>query len=262
MTISDSFTPQPIAYWRRRLCDTGTLELTGTTVCLTTTDASRHHYTDAQLDDFHASPRPRLPWSPPLRMTIRARFSHPDGVLQGTAGFGFWNVPWLRLHAPRTILPCAIWFFYGSQPCDMKLDLHTPGYGWKAATVDTRHWSALRLLPLAPLVVPLMNVAPLYRLLWPPIQRAVRVQEQALQNDMTQWHIYTIDWGTRYAHFFIDGQPVLKYAPSPAGPLCFALWLDNQYAIVKPWGEFGWGLLDIPGTQWLEADWLAIEKQG
>jgi hypothetical protein len=262
MNISDPFTPAPAPSWRRRLVGTGTLEPTDSTVRLVTTDATRHLYSDAQLDDFHGPPRPWLPWNPPLRMTIRARFSHPQGVLRGTAGFGFWNYPWLRLHAPRTILPCAIWFFYGSQPCDMKLDRDAPGYGWKAATVDTRRWSALRLLPFAPLAVPLMNIPALYRVLWPPIQRAVRVQEQPLQSDMTCWHIYTIDWGTQHAHFSIDGQTVLEYAPAPAGPLCFVLWIDNQYAIVKPWGKFGWGLLDIPGRQWLEVDWLAIEKQG
>jgi hypothetical protein len=37
------------------------------------------------------------------------------------------------------------------------------------------------------------------------------------------------------------------------------LWIDNQYMIVKPWGRFGWGVLDVPGQQWLETEWVAIE---
>jgi hypothetical protein len=77
---------------------------------------------------------------------------------------------------------------------------------------------------------------------------------------MTDWHVYTIDWGTVYAHFAVDGQPVLQDAPAPGGPLCFVMWVDNQYAVVKPWGRFGWGLLTIPGSQWIEVDWLAIER--
>jgi hypothetical protein len=38
------------------------------------------------------------------------------------------------------------------------------------------------------------------------------------------------------------------------------MWLDNQYMIVKPWGRFGWGLLDTPGRQWLEVDRLLIQS--
>jgi hypothetical protein len=37
------------------------------------------------------------------------------------------------------------------------------------------------------------------------------------------------------------------------------MWLDNQYAVVKPWGRFGYGLLEAPGRQWMEVDTLAIE---
>jgi hypothetical protein len=29
--------------------------------------------------------------------------------------------------------------------------------------------------------------------------------------------------------------------------------------VVKPWGRFGWGLLEAPGHQWLEVDRLVIE---
>lgn len=259
MNIYDAFSPEPIRYWRHHMCGSGTLQPTTAGVRLITRDASRRHYSDAQLDDFYTPPHPPLRWQPPLRLTIRARFSHPAGVLQGTAGFGFWNYPASHLHRLNTVMPCAVWFFYASPPSDLKLDRDTPGAGWKVATVDTRRWSALRLLPLAPVVVPLMNSRALYRRLWPRIQRAVRVQERALNADMTAWHIYTLEWGTTATRFVLDGVAVLEHAPAPAEPLSFVLWLDNQYAIVTPWGRFGWGLLDVPGEQWLEVDWLAIE---
>jgi len=53
----------------------------------------------------------------------------------------------------------------------MQLDLATPGYGWKRDhRRDAPNGPALAFL--APLAVPLMNLRPLYRVLWPPIQRA------------------------------------------------------------------------------------------
>lgn len=253
-------TSQPLT-WRQYLTGNAALEYTAASIRLVTADTTRQHYTDAQLDDAYALLRHQFRWQPPLRLTIRARFSHPADQLGGTAGFGFWNYPLILSRRQWPALPRAIWFFFASPPSDMQLDLHTPGHGWKVATIDTLRPQALLLTPLAPLATLLMQVPPLYRLLWPPIQRAVAVRETCLDVDMTAWHVYTLDWGTNCSHFAVDGQTVLAAAPSPQGPLSFVLWKDNQYAIVKPWGRFGWGLLAIPGRQWLEVDWLAIENQ-
>jgi hypothetical protein len=156
-------------------------------------------------------------------------------------------------------LPRAVWFFYGSPPSNVKLDLQTPGHGWKAATIDALRPAALLLAPLAPLAVLLMNLRPLYRALWPPIQRALNVQEATVEVDMTAWHTYVLEWGAEQARFSVDGEPVLEDAPSPRGPLGFVMWLDNQYMVVTPQGRLGWGLLDVPGRQWMEVDRLVIE---
>ncbi|NJK78689.1 MAG: hypothetical protein HC914_01760 [Chloroflexaceae bacterium] len=255
--LYDNFIPVPAAHWRRFVVGRAMLETGDNRLRLMTVDAQRQGYSNAELDDANDLPRSSFHWQPPLRLTLRARFSHPTQQLRGTAGFGFWNHPVAPGYWP--VLPRAIWFFHGSQPGDIKLDSNTPGWGWKATTIDTLRPSALALLPLAPVAALLMNIPALYRRLWPPIQQAVRVQEQLLDSAMDEWHIYTLDWGTEVAHFFVDGQPVLLNAPSPRGPLCFVAWVDNQYAIVKPWGRFGWGLLDVPGQQWLDIEWLAIE---
>jgi hypothetical protein len=37
------------------------------------------------------------------------------------------------------------------------------------------------------------------------------------------------------------------------------MWLDNQYMVVTPQGRLGWGLLDVPGSQWMAVDHLEIE---
>jgi hypothetical protein len=104
-----------------------------------------------------------------------------------------------------------------------------------------------------------MNLRPLYRALWPPNQRALNVREATVEAGVTEWHTYTIEWGTERTHFSVDGGRVLEDAPSPQGALGFVMWLDNQYMVVTPWGRLRWGLLEIPGRQWMEVDRLAIE---
>jgi hypothetical protein len=264
MHVTEDFSAPLGRHWRRYVVGNGELELTGSTLRLLNTDASARHYTDAQIDDYQGLSRRRFLWHPPLRLTVQACFSHPaendSAGIKGTAGFGFWNDPFLMTGARMPALPRAVWFFYASPPSNMKLDPDTPGYGWKAATIDAMRPNALLLAPVAPWAVLLMNVPTLYRLLWPIIQRAVHVKESAVNSEMTEWHTYVIEWGVQQSQFIVDGVSILKDAPSPRGPLGFVMWLDNQYMIVAPWGRFGWGLLSIPGRQWLEVDWLRIEK--
>jgi hypothetical protein len=266
MDVYQDFSAQLDPRWQRYLVGNGTLEPAGASLRFVNADTSPRQYTDAQLDDYQGLARRRFPWRPPLRLTIRARFSHPVGDgssgLKGTAGFGFWNDPFWMTGMRTPTLPRAIWFFYASPPSNMKLDLDMPGYGWKAATIDATRSAALLMVPFAPFAVLLMNLRPIYRALWPLIQRTVNVQEAALDVDMTEWHTYSLEWGTRQAHFSLDGTTVLENAPSPRGPLGFVMWIDNQYMVITPWGRLGWGLLDIAGRQWMEASWLSIEHLG
>ncbi|RMF01000.1 MAG: hypothetical protein D6768_11560 [Chloroflexi bacterium] len=236
----------------------GALEPTGPTLRLVTRNATAKQYTDAQLDDYQPLARRNFLWRPPLKMIVRARFSHPAGELRGTAGFGFWNDPFMMTGKRRPALPRALWFFYSSPPSNMKLDVRTPGPGWKAATIDAIRWPFFALLPLAPLAVPLMNVSRLYRACWPIGQRAIGVSEAPVPVEMTGWHTYQLEWLEKSARFAVDGQQILAAGSSPRGPLGLVIWLDNQYMIVTPWGRFGYGLLNIPGEQWLEISHVEI----
>lgn len=257
--ISEDLSAALAAHWRRYLVGVGTLEPTDSSLRFVLSGAARRRYSDAQIDDYQGLSRRRFLWRPSLKLTVRARFSHPVGTLRGTAGFGFWNDPFLMTGARLPTLPRAVWFFYGSPPSNMKLHLGMPGCGWKAATIDALRPAALVLAPLALPAVLLMNVPSLYQRLWPPIQRAINVQEVVLDADMTAWHTYELMWGEERVHFSVDGEPVLEDAPSPRGPLGFVMWLDNQYMVATPQGRFRWGLLDVPDRQWMEIDSLAIE---
>jgi len=92
-----------------------------------------------------------------------------------------------------------------------------------------------------------------------PIQRAFRVSEAPVTTGMIGWHTYVIEWGVQRTRFRVDGDLVLDSPGAPRGPLGFVAWLDNQYLVVTPWGRFRWGLLDVPGRQWMEVDWFEIE---
>jgi hypothetical protein len=245
-------------YWNKYIVGSATLEPTGSTLRFVNTDTTLRQVANAQIDDYQTLTRRQFPWRPPLRMAVRARFSHGIGQLSGTAGFGFWNDPFMMTGKRQPTLPRAIWFFYASPPSDLKLDLHTPGYGWKVATIDAARWSTLFLVPTAPLAALLMNLRPIYRSLWPTIQRSLAIQEALLDVDLTEWHTYELEWDVLSARFHVDGETVLAGAASPRGPLGFVMWLDNQYMVITPWGRFRYGRLAAPGQQWMEVDKLSI----
>lgn len=242
------------------LIGAGRLETENGVTRLALAGARRAAYSNAQLDDYAGLPRRRFPWRPPLRLSVRARFSHPAEQLRGTAGFGFWNnpIPPGMRGLPR--LPRAVWFFFSSPPSNMALALDAPGHGWKAAAFNAMQPAFYALAPFAPAGFLLMRIPALHRALWPLAQRAIGVSEAALRVDMAGWHTYTLEWWPKRARFLVDGAHVHTTPAAPPGPLGFVAWLDNQYAVVTPQGRFGFGFLDPPDAQWLALESVWIEK--
>ena len=251
--------PQLSTRWHRHEIGSGVLQSAGSALDFVVGSGVPGRYSNAQIDDHTEGPRRRFPWQPPLRLTVRARFSHPAAKLKGTAGFGFWNDPFLMSGKRLPALPRAIWFFHASPPSEIKLEPKLPGHGWQAVTVDALRPAALLLAPMALPAVLLMNIRPLYRALWPPIQHATHVSQALLEASMEEWHTYIVDWGTRRSQFIVDGRLVAGPVPSPGGPLGFVMWLDNQYMVVTPQGRLGWGVLEITERQWMEVQYFAIE---
>jgi hypothetical protein len=211
-------------------------------------------YADAQIDDYGGKPRRRYPWRPGVTLSLRARFSHSDGALQGTAGFGFWNAPFGDPTVPWPALPQAVWFFYGSAPTDLPLAAEGPGRGWFAATLDAGRWSALALTPLALPVLLLNQVGRWRRRIWPWVQAHLGISFQRLNMDMSAWRDYRLEWRPDGCAFWVDGQLVHQTPHSPRGPLGFVCWLDNQAMVATADGRFRWQTLPTTEGQWLEID--------
>lgn len=227
--------------------------------------AKEEQYTDAQIDDYAKLRRARYPWRPPLRLEVRARASHPPAhpkgtagrfALVGTAGFGFWNLPF-STKGEVLRLPDAVWFFYASPPSRMELVPGVPGWGWKAQVVHAQRPGALAagLPTLAAVTWGRIsgNHQPAAR--W--VQRLSGAQESLLDADFTEWHDYRLEWRRAEARFWVDGAEVFRAPNPPAGPLGFVAWIDNQYAIATPRGQLHFGTLNS-GPEWLELDSISI----
>jgi len=229
-----------------------------------------NHYTNAQLDDYHQEPAEggqvkRTPWlkrtrfanGPPLRMSLRARASHAAPL--GTLGFGFWNEPFTVTGAVFGS-PSVAWFFYASPPSDMALVPGVPGHGWKAATLNMGRWPGLLVAPAALAAIGLAKVPGLGRPVLDLARRFTRAHEALLDDvALDAWHTYALDWRRDVAVFTVDGVERLRAPAPPRGPLGFVLWIDNQYAVASLEGRFGFGVVPVPETQWLEVVALRIE---
>jgi len=231
----------PLKAWRATELGGGLVQQTADEISLTLPPGFASVYHDAQISDYSATARD-FDNAPPLRLEVRA---HARGEISGTAGFGFWNhafVPGERGFRP----PQALWFFFGGPRNDIALAKGVAGNGWKAATFNAKNWRFCALLPLAPLGFLLMRSGPLYDALWPLGQAAIGVSEAALNSTLLdEFHNYSIEWRADGAIFTVDGDVALRTRNVPRNRLGFIAWIDNQYAIVRPQGRFGHGLLDI-----------------
>jgi len=234
---------------------TGTVRQVGNMTYLVRHAATLAQYSNAQIDDYHV----QLNHHPPMRMTLRARFSHNADQLKGTAGFGLWNAPFAP-GSRRLRLPKTAWFFFGSPPLHIALARNIAGHGFKVATLDATRWQFLALAPTAPLGFLLMRVPWLYRHLWPIGQAAIGVSESTPRLDLTKWHAYRLDWLPNQVIFAVDDQVIHVSPYSPKGKMGFVAWIDNQYVVVTPQGNFGWGLVDADGAQQLELENIQLTK--
>ena len=261
-------------HWNTHLVGGGRVHLVDGVLQLRKPVTTGRIYSNAQIDDYQVLRRRQFLWRPPLRLTVRARFSHEltlaaeDAELpgvhnlnlaKGTAGFGFWNDPFMMTGARWPTLPRAIWFLYSAPPSNMQLALGVPGWGWKAATIDVWRWPFFALALLAPVAVPLMRLDWFYRRFWPIGQRSIGVSEKLIALSTTTWRTYVIEWYKGRARFLIDGEIILSCQTAPGGPLGLVIWIDNQYMVVTPWGSLRSGVTVSVQEERLEIEQVTIE---
>jgi hypothetical protein len=235
-SLIDTFAEKPLPHWTRLAVGPADVEWSSSRLRFVVHDAVETGLANAEIGDFRGRARPDLPWRPPLRLAVRARFSRAAEKLGGTSGFGFWNDPFGMAGGDALAPPNVLWFFCASPRSDMVTSPGMPGNGFRAEMINGGTMPA-GLLALGK------------RLLQLPIDGV----------QITDWHDYVLYWSYSEAVFSVDNREVLRVARPPAGPLGFVAWMDNQVAIARPDGEFRFGLEAVAGRQWLELDRLEIE---
>jgi hypothetical protein len=222
----------------------------------------RSQYRLAQMDDYGRTRRRDFPWQPGLTLNLEARVGASS--VPGTWGFGLWNDPFAlslgfgggtrRLPA----LPNAAWFFYAAPPNHLAFRDDIPAQGF-LAQVFRSPLIPSPLLGLGMAGVPVLLWPWMARKLRPFISRIIQGDSCALPVDVTDWHVYTLEWCSERVVFQVDGEMLCETHLSPRGPLGLVLWIDNQYAAYPPDGRISFGTLPASETHWLEIRSLLID---
>lgn len=254
--IIDTFESGPLPYWVRLVTGSADIQRLSKRLRFVVEDADATRLADAELGDYHDRPRHHLPWRAPLRMAVRARFSHPADALAGTGGFGFWNNPFRTGGGQVFAPPNALWFFCASARSDMVISPGHPGHGFRAEMINSGTMPGW----LVAVGDRLLQLPGLRSLLYRAAQTQVHAGAARLEGlETSGWHDYVLFWSRSEAVFSVDDQEVLRVQRPPPAPLGFVAWMDNQLAIARPDGEFRFGLEVVPGPQWLELDRVEIE---
>jgi hypothetical protein len=256
MNIDDTFENGALPYWVRFAVGHADIEHEPGLIRFVVDGATEGDLSDAELDDHRTVPRHKLVWQPPLRMTVRARMSHRAGEMIGTAGFGFWNDPfdWVgNVQAP----PNALWFFYASPQSDMAFMRDTRGHGWKAAMLNGGTADGFTMA-LGNFIFRLPGMS---KLVFNLAQARIRAHERILEDvSLTDWHEYRLDWLSREAAFFVDGNEVSRALNPPTVSLGFVAWVDNNATTMGPGREFDFRRIAVPQRQWMEVAHVQIER--
>jgi len=254
--IDDKFERGASPYWVRFAIGHAGIEHAPGVARFVIEGAEQGRLSDAEIDDHRTAPRGKLPWTPPLRMTVRARMSHQAGAMLGTAGFGFWNDPfdWAgNVQVP----PNALWFFYASPQSDMAFVPDVRGNGWKAATLNGGRADGLTMA-LGNFIFGLPGMS---KLVFRLAQTRIAAHEKVLDDVvLTDWHTYRIDWLSHEAIFFVDEVQVFRAPNPPKGPLGFVAWADNNCTTMGPGRDFSFTRMQIEQRQWMELSRVEIER--
>ncbi|HSQ27273.1 MAG TPA: hypothetical protein VLM80_09130 [Anaerolineales bacterium] len=220
------------------------------------------HYRLAQLDDYHHLTRSKFLWRAGSGFQLRARACEQE--IPGTWGFGFWNDPFSMgflgdTGKPRwPVLPQTAWFFFASRENHLSIRDDVPGKGSLAMTYAASNMLNMAVYPGLP-GMPFLVFRPVARLVRKVFARLLKQDAYKLDLDPTLWHTYGLKWEEEAVIFQVDYKVVFETKISPAGPLGFVLWLDNQYAAFTPQGQISYGFLPNPQAAWIEVSDVHLE---
>jgi hypothetical protein len=255
-SIVDTFAKGPSPYWIRLAVGPSDVVWKPGRLRFLVENATETQLANAEIGDYRNHLRRNLPWRPPLRMAVRARFSHPAEALSGTCGFGFWNNPFALPSGDVQAPPNALWFFCASIRSDMVTAPGLPGYGFRTEMINAGTMPGW----LAALGNRLLQTPGLEALLYRAAQTQIHAGGVRIGGiDTREFHDYVLYWSDSEAVFSVDDREVLRVSRPPTIPLGFVAWMDNQFAIARPDGTFRFGLEVAPGAQWLELARIEIE---
>ena len=256
--IIDRFVAGPLPYWDRHAVGSAEVACRAGRLRFLLAGAVDKRVANAEIGDYRGHARGSLPWSPPLRVAIRARFSHRAGDLGGTSGFGFWNNPFEPVTGKVLTPPNSLWFFCASPRSDMVTTPGLPGNGFRAEMINGGTMPGW----LMPLGNQLLKAPGLTALLYRLAQTRMNASGASLDGvEMTDWHDYVLFWRRSEAVFSVDEHEVLRVTRPSGIPLGFVAWMDNQVAVARPDGEFRFGMEAVPGPQWLDLEAIEIDVQ-
>jgi hypothetical protein len=211
--IIDRFADGPLPYWVRFSVGPTTMLHEAGRLRFVVEGAARTQLADVEIGDYRLTDREHLPWRPPLRLMVRARFSHPASLLRGTCGFGFWNNPFAPAGRGVVAPPNDLWFFCASPQSDLVAAPGLPGNGFRAEMINggtMPAWAAT----LGNLVLRLPRITPLLYRAAQTRMNAASVRLDGFQ--MTHWHDYVLYWDRAEA-VFTARQETTKRAPGLCG---------------------------------------------
>ena len=219
-------------------------------------------YRLAQLDDHKSLSRRSFPWQPPFKLSLQARVSAQG--LPGTWGFGLWNDPFsFQLAFNHGILrfptlPDAAWFFHASPHNYLSIRDDLPASGFLAATFRSKKVPTT-LLALASPALALALIPGITQVVHRRLHQLIQQDAALIHTDVTAWHAYSMEWDAGRVSFRLDGADILQTNISPNAPLSLVIWIDNQYAALRPTGRLSYGTLPNPEPAWMEVREFSIK---
>ena len=200
--LFDDFTEMS-PYWDYRRDNFAGFEQEGSVLRLWSGPTEALYYSNAEISDGVFDD---LPW---FRRTFEAKV-RLSGYHYGSAGWGFWN------HSMVFDLSMPIWFIH----------LRSRGpYMLQGFFAQARN----HLYPVKLYGGSMSLLSAVTRLTRGRLGVVVHSGKPAWQDlDLTQWHVYRVEWREGYADFYIDGRRVARLPiPGPETRARADVWIDN-----------------------------------